>query len=287
MLKDGFGTLLDSVSLKDDGFHGDSASGDGLYGFQYVPRKDDEIRLNVRIDDVTAGGASIAANAATYRFARRSILSVSLSAITLGLVSDFYPVRDTSFVISNTGFGSDLIHVKIDSGSVSPSAALPVHPAEFLLPGHSSRICSVAVSPKLLPRNVNLSAKIIVDADSSLGQTHFEIVLRFRVVTDVPANVPTLPIEYALEQCYPNPFNPTTTIGYNVGAVSGQQTAVSSVRLAVYDLLGREVAVLVDERKAPGSHAVQFDGSRLGSGVYFYRMQAGSFVQTRTLLLLR
>jgi CubicO group peptidase (beta-lactamase class C family) len=280
MLKDGFGTLLDSVSLKDDGFHGDSASGDGLYGFQYVPRKDDDIRLNVRIDDATAGGASIAANAATYRFARRSILNVSLSAITLGLVSDFYPVRDTSFVISNTGFGSDLIHVKIDSGSVSPSAALAVHPAEFLLPGHSSRICSVSVSPKLLPRNVNLSAKIIVDADSSLGQTHFEIVLRFRVVTDVPANVPTLPIEYALEQCYPNPFNPSTTIRYGL-------PARTHVVLTIFNTLGQQLSVLRNGEQEAGYHEVQFEGKNLSSGVYFYRMQAGEFVQTRQLLLLK
>jgi hypothetical protein len=55
----------------------------------------------------------------------------------------------------------------------------------------------------------------------------------------------------------------------------------------VYDLLGREVAVLVDEKKAPGSYEVQFDGSGLASGVYFYRMQAGDFVQTKKLCLIK
>jgi hypothetical protein len=59
------------------------------------------------------------------------------------------------------------------------------------------------------------------------------------------------------------------------------------VKLAVYDLLGREVSVLVNERKAPGSYTVQFNGSGLASGVYLYRLKAGSFVETKKLVLLK
>jgi hypothetical protein len=61
----------------------------------------------------------------------------------------------------------------------------------------------------------------------------------------------------------------------------------SIVRLVVYDVLGREVAVLVNERKAPGSYEVRFDGSSLPSGVYFYRLETGTFVQTRKMVLLK
>ena len=68
-------------------------------------------------------------------------------------------------------------------------------------------------------------------------------------------------------QNYPNPFNPTTGVRYQV-------SEVSYVRLAVYDLLGREVAVLVNERKAPGKYELRFDGSSLASGVYVYRLTA-------------
>ena len=59
------------------------------------------------------------------------------------------------------------------------------------------------------------------------------------------------------------------------------------MKLIVYDLLGREVAVLVNERKVPGTYEVAFDGNRLASGVYIYRLRAGSFVQSRTMLLLK
>ncbi len=106
----------------------------------------------------------------------------------------------------------------------------------------------------------------------------------------------SIPVEFHLSQNYPNPFNPTTTIKYDIGgvvALSGahfsgvEGRASTNVRLVVYDMLGREVAALVDEKKAPGMYSVQFDGSKLASGVYFYRLQAGSFVETKKLILLR
>ena len=88
-------------------------------------------------------------------------------------------------------------------------------------------------------------------------------------------NVPT---EFGLSQNYPNPFNPTTDISF-------QLPVASNVRLTVYDILGCEVAVLVNERKAPGSYNVQFNGSGLASGVYLCRLQAGDFVSAKKLLL--
>lgn len=91
---------------------------------------------------------------------------------------------------------------------------------------------------------------------------------------------------FELQGNYPNPFNPKTVIKYTVGATSGTGQ-VSSVRLVVYDPLGREVATLVDEKKQPGTHFVTFDAFHLASGVYFYRLTGGSFVQARKMLLVR
>jgi hypothetical protein len=89
-----------------------------------------------------------------------------------------------------------------------------------------------------------------------------------------------IPNAYLLNQNYPNPFNPTTAISY-------QLPAVSDVKLVVYDMLGREVAVLVKERKAPGTYEVKFDGSNLASGVYYLRLQSGDFSQVRPMVLLK
>jgi len=86
--------------------------------------------------------------------------------------------------------------------------------------------------------------------------------------------------EYVLFQNYPNPFNPNTTLKYSI-------PRASVVRLKIYDMLGREVAVLVNEEKPAGNYSIKFNGSNLASGVYFYRLQAGVFVETKKLLLLR
>ena len=89
-----------------------------------------------------------------------------------------------------------------------------------------------------------------------------------------------MPAEFQLFQNYPNPFNPTTKIQFTV--VDRQLTIVN-----VFDMLGREVAALVNEVKEPGTYTVQFDASGLASGVYLYRLTAGSFVQTRKMIVVR
>ncbi len=88
------------------------------------------------------------------------------------------------------------------------------------------------------------------------------------------------PTEYALMQNYPNPFNPTTVIRY-------QLPTASWVRLEVFDVLGKQVASLVNSAQAAGDYSVTFNASNLASGVYFYRLQAGSFVQTKKMLLIK
>ena len=121
-------------------------------------------------------------------------------------------------------------------------------------------------------------------------------------------------VGFGLEQNYPNPFNASTMIGYKVpgawsgtwglgsagrrvsgGIVNSQLTIVNQsaasgsawVRLSVYDILGREVAVLVNGEKQPGSYEVSFDGSGLASGMYIYRLSVGTFAQTQTMMLVR
>ncbi|ACF12813.1 5'-Nucleotidase domain protein [Chloroherpeton thalassium ATCC 35110] len=88
------------------------------------------------------------------------------------------------------------------------------------------------------------------------------------------------PATYALEQNYPNPFNPTTTINYTL-ASSG------FVTLKVYDILGREVATLVNEQMKAGQHIATFNAARFASGVYFYRLKAGEFVKVKKMMLLK
>jgi photosystem II stability/assembly factor-like uncharacterized protein len=119
---------------------------------------------------------------------------------------------------------------------------------------------------------------------------HDSLAISFnaRFVVNVADNQSSTPETYALEQNYPNPFNPKTGVRFQVPALSGVEgPGVSDVKLVVYDLLGREVTTLVNERKGPGSYEVSFDGAGLSSGVYIYRLTAGSFIQSRKMILLK
>jgi hypothetical protein len=88
------------------------------------------------------------------------------------------------------------------------------------------------------------------------------------------------PTRFALEQNYPNPFNPATNIVFQV-------PGLGRVSLRVYDILGREVATLVKEQKPAGKYTVTWNATSMASGVYFYRLESGSFSETKKLLLLR
>ncbi len=106
------------------------------------------------------------------------------------------------------------------------------------------------------------------------------LVLRLGEFPPLAVSEPHRVTEFRLEQNYPNPFNPSTMINY-------QLPMSNWVTLRVYDLLGRQVATLVDEEKPPGSYTVEWNATGLASGVYYYRLQAGEFSQTMKLILLR
>ena len=97
-------------------------------------------------------------------------------------------------------------------------------------------------------------------------------------IVDVAVNLQ--PLTFELHQNYPNPFNPSTVISY-------QLPINSSVNLKVYNLLGQEVATLVNEQKKPGNYEVSFNGSNLASGVYIYRLEAGTFTALKKLMLVK
>ena len=97
-------------------------------------------------------------------------------------------------------------------------------------------------------------------------------------------NTPTLPTEYSLEQNYPNPFNPTTVIRYSIPATLSKNV---HVQLDIYDVLGNHVSQLVNKDQKAGIYEVKFNGINLPSGIYFYRIHAGSFTNTKKLILLK
>ncbi|MCW8805476.1 MAG: T9SS type A sorting domain-containing protein, partial [Ignavibacteriaceae bacterium] len=92
---------------------------------------------------------------------------------------------------------------------------------------------------------------------------------------------------FNLEQNYPNPFNPITTIKFSIPSVTLSEVEGSVVTLKVYDILGNEIATLVNEELPAGEFEVEWNAEKFPSGVYFYQLKAGSFIQTKKMILLK
>ena len=122
-----------------------------------------------------------------------------------------------------------------------------------------------------------VTTKTYLIAGTERGAWRLPLAAVITSVNDIPLHLPT---EYALSQNYPNPFNPTTTITFSL-------SQKSYITLKVFDLLGREVAILVSEELVAGENSWQWNAAGLPSGVYFYRLQASSFTETKKLILLR
>ena len=144
---------------------------------------------------------------------------------------------------------------------------------------------------KWIPNNATgLKAKWHFDNDyidsvsgwngTAIGTCSFDTTGIYCTPTGIVGNDGKLPIEYNLKQNYPNPFNPTTNISYQI-------PKSAFVTLKVFDILGKEVASLVNDNKQAGKYIVEFNASSLSSGVYFYKLQANEFVDVKRMILIK
>ena len=133
------------------------------------------------------------------------------------------------------------------------------------------------------------------DSQGKISTWSNVLFARASILSGIAEETGNVPSSAGLENCYPNPFNASTIIGFRVARdvlpnagtdTRNMDPGTQHVKLCVYDLLGREVAVLVDGQSEPGGHTVRFDGTGLASGVYLYRLQSGRHIETKTFLLL-
>ena len=139
------------------------------------------------------------------------------------------------------------------------------------------------IVPSGLPTYPRIYA--ILDENNNINEIHEENnkgynILGIYSVTGVEDENNILPEEYVLYQSYPNPFNPSTTIKYSI-------PNSDKVSIKVYDILGRDVSTLVNEYKTAGTYSIEFNASRFASGIYFYQIHSGNFVETKKMVLIK
>lgn len=137
------------------------------------------------------------------------------------------------------------------------------------------------------------SQSVVIAQFIARGTSNLNSVTKLKQLSDVVANYTVginqisteVPGSFALSQNYPNPFNPDTKIKFTIPVLSKYNN--EAITLKVFDILGREVSVLINERLNPGIYEVTFDGSNLTSGIYFYRLQMGVYSDTKRMVLLK
>ncbi len=184
-------------------------------------------------------------------------------------------------IVENAAYGDITDYI-----SVEPAT----YRLDITLPGETEALFSFLYDfEDLAGSSAAVLASGFVDPDANQGGEAFTLIAVLADGTVVEAQDITssedeiasdVPQEYRLKNNYPNPFNPTTNIEY-------QLPEAENVRLSVYDVLGREVAVLVNEEQQAGTYTVTFDGADLSSGTYIYRITAGSFNQTGKMMLVK
>ncbi len=194
--------------------------------------------------------------------------------------------RSTNFGVAWSPSNTGMVGVEVDFIAIQDTATLFASSRDSGMYISTNNGTTWRASKQGLPtlrlRGVRSTGKYLYVATVGYGMWRRPVN---EVLTSTEeAEHPGLPADFRLEQNYPNPFNPATTIKFYLPSSVGTAYVTS---LRVYDLLGREVAMLLNEPKAPGNHEVTWNAEGMASGVYFCKLRAGGVVQTRKMLLAR
>jgi hypothetical protein len=273
------GGVRDSFALYNDGLHGDGLPGDSLWGARFLPLPSLEgfYAFDLRTDDMTAGSYRVMPAAGLFTTAG--------PVVCIGDTANKTPAwgATVSFLlkIANNGSSATIPDVRgtlraIETAATVISGAFTIGD---LAPGQvrQSGVTTIAFSQSGTGTQ-DLAFELVF---SSRGTEYWRDTLVVQVTdpTDI-VEQNDMPKSYDLKQNYPNPFNPTATIEYAL-----PQAGYAALR--VYNVLGEVVASLVDGTQAAGTFKTEWDASGLPSGVYFYRLTAGEYVQTRKMVLMK
>ncbi len=166
---------------------------------------------------------------------------------------------------------------------------IKVSPNNGITPPGMSSFINVNVSANDLDSSNSDGVIMVQSNDPNVDEARVQVLAIIKDPTGI-TDGNKLPDKFELSQNYPNPFNPTTTIKYSIptsSPLAKGRTEEGFVTLKIYDVLGREVATLVNEAKSPGYYSVNFNAVNLPSGLYFYKLTAGGFSQTKKMILMK
>ncbi|KPL06522.1 hypothetical protein AMJ86_08245 [bacterium SM23_57] len=254
----------------------------GFYRLDRVPEGTNEVIVTAFGYNTVRDSVVIVADSTTVVdfYLTQPLIDVDVSSIELVLPASV--PHNEIFHITNNGNGPLGFEISIPGGGSDD----PDEPWVWPIPGHGTvdpGVTAPITLSFLMPDSAQMgdyyNANIVIANNSITPQVivPLEVVI---IINAVFGSEDWLLAEYALRPNYPNPFNSSTTVWYDV-------PAAGAVELVVYDVLGRQVRILADGEVYAGRHQVIWDAGELPSGIYFVRMDAGEFVQTRKAVLLK
>ncbi|HKJ80801.1 MAG TPA: T9SS type A sorting domain-containing protein [Ignavibacteriaceae bacterium] len=273
------GSFVDSLQLTKSGLSGKSEIWTGNYT---APDSEDFFNISLSAKDITDSKTWTTNDISRF---------TTVGPVTLVLDSmNVESVAADRFILHNIGLANNsaATTIKKVTGTISTNDTIVskyyYKTAQYgdLAPGKTKFIAN-PFSFQISSNQDSIEFQIDI---STNGEVYWSVELTINFPTvGIKENVVGVPTKFNLEQNYPNPFNPSTKIKYSIPFVETHRDA--SVQLKIYDVLGREVTTIVNETKAPGKYEIEFNASSLSSGVYFYQLKAGKYIQTKKMMLIK
>ena len=262
-----------------DGNHNDDIDGDGIWGGFILPVSEEHIyKATVATSDLTNSTSRKLPNVRTFTSVGPVVV---VSADTVSYPGD---ELDLKLTLKNRSSTTPVSEIKARISCLDTFSAKVTRDIDAFFgnigPGDSKTMVWASYGIKLkeeTPPGTMVPFKVTITSDGYpfwIDTFTIEVV---EIPDDIDVELSELPTEFALEQNYPNPFNPSTTFKYEI-------PKESYITLKVYDILGREVATLVNGQQKAGYYEIDWNASNNSSGVYFYKIQAGGFVDTKKMI---
>jgi predicted MPP superfamily phosphohydrolase len=268
-------SVVDTVALFDDGSHGDSTSGDGLFS-GYWPAGTEEKEFNVHINTVTLD--SVYNNLLPDASLFTTIGPIKYDSLYIAQqIGELFRIR---LLLRNGGSQTTARNINAQLTLSDPTIKIEENYRPFgdIGPGQTVQSSSfynfITQNP---PDSIHGIIEVFSD-DRFFWSDSFSLGF---VATGISETNNEIPLKFALKQNYPNPFNPSTTIEFSL-------PKAEFVTLKIYDLIGQEVTTLLAEQMLPGNYKYVWDASAYASGMYYYKLQtSGGFVQSLKLILVK
>jgi hypothetical protein len=274
--------ILDSLSLFDDGQHNDGSENDGTWGNSWLTLDEEQQhKIDVKTVDSTANSSRTLPQVRRFT----TIGPLSYAGLSPYVLEDTIanPGDGLSFKFYLKNEGEEAAAENIDARLYSNTSKVVIH-------SHYSAFGNIAAGNTVestqgysfvISSDIYTDTTIYLTLEISSGDYHYWTdSIPLDIITSIDNSKNKIPTTYALRQNFPNPFNPTTMINYEL-------PITNDVDLSIYNLLGQKVVTLVLGKKNAGYHQVKWDASGFASGIYYYKIESGEFVDVKKMILLR